>query len=203
MNSLRKIFPGSCVVAAMLPVLLLLCLQAHAAPGALTENLYARAGGGVYFLDMSESSPFIRTNGKEEAVGFLDHYDASFQAGPLVNLAIGSNYDAFGKSLFTELSGFLTFSRSTHVNEYSEDPAPWTETRENFVKTYCPQGTELGVCLTRETSRYLLDLIKDNPDVRAVGWVGKIDGGAMPGPMPGSSHFRVGRSHTHQHTKGG
>ena len=193
MHSLKRKFSTPWAVAAILPALLLLYPQAHAASDdTLTDKFYARAGGGVYVLDMSESSPFIRTNGKEEAVGFLDHYDASFQAGPLVNLAIGSNYDAFGKNLFTELSGFLTFYSSTHVNEYSEDPAPWTETREQFVKTYCPQGTELGVCLTRETSRYLLDLIKDNPDVRAVGWVGKIDGGAMPGPMPGSPIFAWG-----------
>lgn len=193
MTPLKSIVPGSQAVAAMLPVILLFCAPAHAASDdTLTEKFYARAGGGVYVLDLSESSPFIRTNGREEAVGFLDHYDASFQAGPLVNLAIGSNYDAFGKNLFTELSGFLTFYNSSHVNEYSEDPAPWAETREQFVKTYCPQGTELGACLTRETSRYLLDLIKDNPDVRAVGWVGKIDGGAMPGPMPGSPIFAWG-----------
>ena len=86
-------------VVAVFPVLLLLCPQAHAAsPDALTENLYARAGGGVFFLDMSESSPFIRTNNREEVVGFLDHYDAAFRAGPLVNLAVGGEYDAFGKT---------------------------------------------------------------------------------------------------------
>jgi len=180
MHSLKRKFHPPWAVAA-LPLLLLFCAPAHAASDdTLTEKFYARAGGGVYFLDLSESSPFIRTNGKEEVVGFLDHYDASFQTGPLVNLAIGSNYGAFGKNLFTEASGFLTFYSSRHVNEYDEDPAPWTESREKFVKTYCPQGTEFGVCLTPETSQYLLDLIKDNPDVRAVGWIGKIDGGATP-----------------------
>ena len=139
MNSLKRIFPRPWTVVAVLPVLLLLCLQAHAAsPDALTENLYARAGGGVYFLDMSEASPFIRTNGREEAVGFLDHYDAAFQAGPLVNLAVGGEYDAFGKSLFTELSGFLTFYNSKHVNDYNEDSAPWTEALTQFDRQ-CPQ----------------------------------------------------------------
>ena len=140
---------------------------------------YARAGGGVYFLDMSESSPFIRTNSREEAVGFLDHYDASFQAGPLVNLAVGGEYNAFGKSLFTELSGFLTFYSSTHVNNYHEDPAPWTDIRTEFKEQHC-QGTELASCITEETEPLLVDLIKNDPNVRSVGWIGKIDGGVMP-----------------------
>ena len=126
MHSLKRKFPTPWAVV-VLPFILLFCSHAHAASDALTENFYARAGGGVYFLDMSESSPFIRTNGREEAVGFLDHYDASFQAGPLVNLAVGGEYEAFGKSLFTEVSGFLTFSSSTHVNEYEEERGPWAE----------------------------------------------------------------------------
>ena len=69
MNPLRKIYPTPWAVV-VLPFILLFCSHAHAASDALTENFYARAGGGVYFLDMSESSPFIRTNGKEEVVGF-------------------------------------------------------------------------------------------------------------------------------------
>ena len=97
MHSLKRTFPTPWAVV-VLPFILLFCAPAHAASNdTLTEKFYARAGGGVYFLDMSESSPFIRTNGREEAVGFLDHYDASFHAGPLINLAVGSEYDAFGK----------------------------------------------------------------------------------------------------------
>ena len=150
----------------------------------MTENLYARAGGGVYFLDMSKSSPFIRTNGREEAVGFLDHYDAAFQAGPLVNLAVGGEYDAFGKSLFTELSGFLTFYNSKHVNDYNEDPAPWTEALTQFDRQ-CPLSLVDGGCpLTSETEPLLVSLIEGDPDVRSVGWIGKIDGGAMPFGAP-------------------
>ena len=178
MNSLKRIVPGYCIVAAVLPVFLLLCSQAHAAPGALTENLYAKAGGGVYFLDISESSPFIRTNGKEEAVGFLDHYDAAFQAGPLVNLTVGGEYDAFGKSLFTELSGFLTFYSSRHVNDYDEDRGPWDNVLARFEERYCQS------CFTPEAEEFLVSLIKNNPDVRSVGWIGKIDGGAMPFGAP-------------------
>ena len=187
MNSsiLKRIFPRPWTVVAVLPVLLLLCLQAHAAsPDALTENLYARAGGGVFFLDMSESSPFIRTNNREEVIGFLDHYDAAFRAGPLVNLAVGGEYDAFGKNLFTELSGFLTFYRSRHLNDYNEDSAPWTEALTQFDRQ-CPLSLVDGECpITSETEPLLVALINDNPDARSVGWVGKIDGGAIPFGAP-------------------
>ncbi len=190
MNPSRRIVPGLWAVAAVLPVFLLLCPQVHAASDALTERAdtqvrpYARVGGGVYFLDMSESSPFIRTNGREEVVGFLDHYDAAFQAGPMVNLAVGGEYNAFGKSLFTELSGFLTFYSSRHVTEDNEDPAPWTETRAQFDRA-CPIELENDRCpITAETERLLVALVEDNPDVRTVGWVGKIDGGAIPYNAP-------------------
>ena len=178
MNPSRRIVPGLWAVAAVLPVFLLLCPQASAASDALTENLYARAGGGVYFLDLSESSPFIRTNNREEVVGFLDHYDAAFQAGPLVNLAVGGEYHAFGKSLFTELSGFLTFYSSRHVNDYNEDRAPWNEIRTQFEERYCQ------TCFTPEAEQYLVGLVHNDPDARSVGWVGKIDGGAMPFGTP-------------------
>ena len=187
MNPLRKTFPVPRIVAMVLPAFLLLCLHAHAASDdTLTEKFYARAGGGVYFLDMSESSPFIRTNGREEAVGFLDHYDAAFQAGPLVNLAVGGEYEAFGKRLFTEVSGFLTFSSATHVNEYDEDPAPWVEPFATFEQ-HC---SELGFssafdspCIIQEQN-HLLDLLRNNPRIRSVGWIGKIDGGAIPDAAP-------------------
>ena len=184
-STLKRSFPALWAVAVLFPVFLLLCPQAHAAsPDALTENLYARAGGGVYFLDMSESSPFIRTNNREEVVGLLDHYDAAFQAGPLVNLAVGGEYDAFGKSLFTELSGFLTFYNSTHVNDYNEDSAPWTEALTQFDRQ-CPLSLVDGGCpLTSETEPLLVALLNDNPDARLVGWIGKIDGGAMPFGAP-------------------
>lgn len=198
MNPSKRIVPGPWAVAAMLPVFLLLCSQAHAASDALTERAdtrslrsgpapvrpYARASGGVYFLDMSESSPFIRTNGREEVVGFLDHYDATFQAGPLVNLTVGGEYNAFGKNLFTEVSGFLTFYTSRHVNEYNEDPAPWADILTEFEDRYCPEGTEVETCFTPETEQHLVALTEDDPDVRSVGWIGKIDGGAMPFSTP-------------------
>ena len=190
----------SWIVAAVLPVLLLLYPQLTAASDASTERAdtrslrpsttlrtgsgqapvrpYARAGGGVYFLNMSESSPFIRTNGREEAVGFLDHYDAGFQAGPLVSLTVGSEYNAFGKNLFTELNGFLTFYESTDVNEYSEDSAPWNDIRATFDR-HCANLGLGSECIATE-QEYLLNLLKENPDIRSVGWIGRIDGGAIP-----------------------
>ena len=184
MNPSKRNLPGPCIIAAVLPVLFMICSQAHAASDALTERAdtqvrpYAKAGGGVYFLDMSESSPFIRTNNREEVIGFLDHYDAASQAGPLVNLAVGGEYDAFGKRLFTELSGFLTFYSSRHVNDYNEDPAPWNEILAQFEERYC------RTCFTPEAEQYLVDLVRNEPDALSVGWVGKIDGGAMPFGTP-------------------
>lgn len=177
-NPSKSMGPRPWGVAVVLPVLFLLCPPAYAAPDSVTENLYVRAGGGVYFLNMPESSPFIRTNNREEAIGFLDHYDAAFQAGPLVNLTVGGEYGAFGKNLFAELSGFLTFYESSHVNEYREDPAPWDNIRATFEERYCP------TCFTPEAEQYLIDLVQSAPDARAVGWVGKIDGGAMPFGTP-------------------
>lgn len=189
MHSLKRRFPTPRAVV-MLPVFLLFCTPANAASDGLTERAdtqvrpYARAGGGVYVLDLSESSPFIRTNGREEVVGFLDHYDAAFQAGPLVNMAVGGEYEAFGKSLFTELSGFLTFYSSRHVNEYDEDRGPWTDALAQFDRQ-CPISPVDGSCpITSETEPLLVSLIQGDPDVRSVGWIGKIDGGAMPFGAP-------------------
>ena len=206
MNPSRKIVPGLWTVAAVFPVLLLLCPQASAASDALTERAdtqvrpYARAGGGVFFLDMSESSPFIRTNNREEVVGFLDHYDAAFQAGPLVNLAVGGEYNAFGKNLFTELSGFLTFYNSRHVNDYNEDSAPWTEGTDS-VRQAVP--TQSG---RRRVSSYVRDgtasrgSAKRQPGCQ-VGRLGRKDRWRRNAFR--RSKFCVGRSHTHQHEKRG
>ena len=138
----------------------------------------------MYFLDLLESSPFVRTNGREEIVGFFRHYDAEFRSGPRVGMTTGRKYQAFGKSLYTELSDFLNSYRSTHVNEYSADIAAWTEVRAQFESQYCQQGTEFGVCVTPETEQHLVSLIKNDPHIRSVGWIGKIDGGEIPFGAP-------------------
>ncbi len=167
------------------PVFLLLCLQADAAaPDTSAGKMYARVGGGVFFLDLSETSPFIRTNGREEVVGFLDHYDAEFEDGALVTFAVGREYDPFGNIPLIELSGFFTSYTFRQVSDYSEDPAPWTDVRNAFREQYCPGGIESEICLTAETEQYLVALIKNDPQVRSVGWIGKIDGGAMPFGSP-------------------
>lgn len=177
-NTCGRLSPS---VFVALPVLLLICLQATAAsPDTSTGSTYVRVGGGIFLLDMSESSPFIRTNGKEEVVGFLDHYDAEHEDGGLMSLTIGKEHG----HRFTELGGFMTSYTSRHTHEYNEDPTPWTDIRTRFQDQYCPQGTEIGACLTAETEQHLVALIKDDPQIRSVGWIGRIDGGAMPFGSP-------------------
>ncbi len=183
---LRKTLSFSGLRCVAVVLLVLPCLQVHAvAPSDWTgDAFYLRADGGVHFLDLPESSPFVRTNGREEVVGFLEHYDAEFRSGSRAQLTVGRNYHALGKDLFTEFSGFLSSYSSTHTNHYSEDAAPWTEVRTQFENQYCPQGTELGACITAETEQHLVSLIKNDPHVRSVGWIGRIDGGEIPFGTP-------------------
>lgn len=167
-------------VSVLLPVFLLLCHQVGAAsPDASTGDFYIRTGAGVHWLDLPDSSPFIRTNGREEVLGFLNHYNGRDED-TLVTLALGK---AHGHQ-FTELRGFLTSYTSRHTREYHEDPAPWADIRTRFQDLHCPPGAVLGECLTSQTQRHLLDLIRDDPHVRSVGWVGRIDGAAMPFGSP-------------------
>ena len=160
---------------------LVVCSQANATPPVTVANdhIYLRAGGGVHFLDLPESSPFVRTNGKEEIVGFLEHYDAEFKSGQRIEMTAGYNYQAAGKNLYTELSGFSTSYRSSHTHVYREDVVAWTDVRAQFETQYCQQGTEFGACITPETERHLVALIKNDPHIRSVGWIGKIDGGSI------------------------
>ena len=160
-----------------LPVLLLWCCPEASAsfPAGVTERLYGRAGGGVFFLDLPESSPFVETNSREEAVDFLDHYEASLRAGPLTSLMVGSDHRAFGRRLFTEASGFLTFSESRHRNAYDRRSAAWDTVRRNTIEN---RNTE---SLTPERlADLILDEVRARPDIRFVGWVGAIDGIALP-----------------------
>ena len=146
-----------------------------ASPDTSDEDFYIKAGAGIHLLDLPESSPFIRTNGQEEALGFLSHYDGK-DDGALAALTLGK---AHGRR-FTELRGFRTSYISRHNREYREDPVPWAETRTRFQDRHCPPGVAIGGCITPQTQQHLIDLIRDDPHVRAVGWIGKIDGGAMP-----------------------
>ena len=162
--------------SVLIPAFILLCFQGSAAsPSTSTEDFYIRTGVGIHWLDLPESGPFIRTNGREEVLGYLDHYDGK-DDGALITLALGK---AQGLQ-FTELRGFLTSYTSRHTREYDSDPAPWAEVRTRFQNQHCPPGAVLGECLTSQTQRYLLDLIGDDPHVRTVGWVGRIDGRALP-----------------------
>lgn len=160
----------------LLPAFFLLCsLASEASPDTSTEDFYIRTGAGVHWLDLPESSLFIRANGREEVLGFLDHYDGKDEDG-LVNLAFGRVHGDH----FTELRGFLTSHTSRHAREYHEDPAPWADIRARFQDQHCPPGAVLGECLTSQTQKHLLDLVRDDPHVRLVGWVGRVDGVALP-----------------------
>lgn len=141
----------------------------------VAENIYGRAGGGVFFLDLPESSPFVETNSREEAVDFLDHYDASLRAGPLTSLMVGSEYRAFGWRLFTEASGFLTFSESRHGNAYDRKGAAWDAVRRNTI-----ENRDTESLTPEELADLVLDEVRARPDIRFVGWVGAIDGTALP-----------------------
>ena len=177
----KRIFRRLPAFLAALPVFILLFSQANAeSPDSSADKFYARAGGGVFFLYLPESSPFIRTNGAEEAVAFLEHYDASYRAGPLVSLAVGGEYKAFGRSLFTEASGFHTSHSSRHVNVHSSPTEPWTDMVTTFIDTYC-KGISREECFafTPAREQALVRLIETNPHIRSVGWIGAIDGKAV------------------------
>ena len=181
LHAVSKIFRRIGALSADLPVFLLLCSQANAqSPQGSAEQLYVRVGGGVFFLDLPESSPFIRTNGAEEAVAFLEHYDASYRAGPLVRLTVGGEYEAFGRSLFAEARGFHTFHSATHVNAHSSPTEPWTDVLTSFMDSYC-QGISREECFsfTPEREQGLVHLIETHPHVSSVGWIGAIDGAAL------------------------
>ena len=166
--------------SVLLPAFVLLCLQVSAAsPSASGDDFYIEAGAGIHWLDLPESSPFIRTNGREEVLGFLDHYDGK-DDGALITLTLGK---AQGLQ-FTELRGFLTSHTSRHTRDYHEDPGPWMDIRTRFQDQHCPPGAVLGECLTSQTQHLLLDLIGDDPHVRTVGWIGRIDGMALPFGSP-------------------
>ena len=160
--------------------LALLCLLASVA---LADDSYVRGNIGVFSLDLSESSPFIRTNGSEEAVSFLDHYDASDRSGAMVTLSIGGKIGTAGGNLLTEFSGFYTSHDSKHVHEYAEDPGPWVDVRNAFEQQHC-QDVSFESCLGADTEPFLVAMIKDHPQTRSVGWIGRIDGGAMPFGAP-------------------
>lgn len=90
------------LLAALAALLPLWAPAADEAPRDSAGKFYAKLGGGAFYLDLPESNPFIRTNGAEQAVAFLGHYDASYQAAPLVVLEFGGDYEAFGRSLATD-----------------------------------------------------------------------------------------------------
>ena len=166
--------------SVVLPAFILLCSQVStASPGTSTEDFYFKIGAGTHWLDLPESGPFIRTNGREEILKYLDHYDGK-DDGALLAVTLGKAQDL----QFTELRAFFTSHTSRHTREYRSDPAPWADIRTRFQSQHCPPGAVLGECLTSQTQRHLFDLIDNDPHVRSVGWIGSIDGRAQPFGSP-------------------
>lgn len=182
-----KINPAPQVLLVALSVALTLCPQANAAPpDTSTGKLYAKAGGGAFFLDLptQTSTPFIETDLNEEATGFVSHYESSSQAGPLLDLAVGAEYEAFGKPVFLEASGFFTFHDTEDVSEHDRKSAGW----ETFFRQ---EGIEDANSVTQE--RLINDIVPSllnspqyealRPTLRMVGWIGAIDGSPVD-PTP-------------------
>ncbi len=114
-------------LAVLFAVMLPLCAHSQEDGAAVdaANKMYFRTDIGVFFLSLPESSPFIETDSNEELTGFLDHYDASHRAGPLVRLTIGGEYNAVGRILFAEARGFIASHSSRHVNEYERTSELW------------------------------------------------------------------------------
>ncbi len=168
--------------SAALSVFLLLSVCAQTSDALAddqAERLYAGADLGVFFLDLPEASPFIETNSREEATGFLEHYDASYRAGPLFGLAVGGEYGAFGSSLFTEVRGFLNFHSTDHVNEYERRSEGWNAVAGEFRI----ENTD-SFNLSPEDEMRLGEVIGSRSDLRLLGWVGAINGDALPHSTP-------------------
>lgn len=177
---LKKSLRSSRITPTVSTLFTLLCLQSGIA---LAEDLHARIDVGVFSLDLSESSPFIRTGGNEKVVDFLDHYDASDESGARVGLVVGGLLDAAGEDQRMEFDGFYSSYNTRHVHEYTEDPAPWANVRNMFEQQHC-QNVPFESCIGKDTEPFLVAMIKDDPVIRSVGWIGRIDGGAMPFGAP-------------------
>lgn len=160
-------------------------------PNGAPKKLYVRASSGVFFLDLAESSPFIETNGREEVVGFLQHYDASNRTGPLFSLTFGGEYETFGQNLFTEARGFFTSHSTMDVNEYDRRSESWDSVRRNTI------GSDDVESLTpKELEELVGTEVLKHPDIRFAGWVGSIDGEAFdatPPILPGAIQYTSGR----------
>lgn len=189
-DSLRRLLGG---VAGFL-LLFLSCGSVQADDDGLNgakDTVSARVGGGVFFLDLPASSPFIETNAREEVVGFLDHYDASNRAGPRIRLTVGGERDAFGRTLFAEASGFITFHRASYVHEYERTSALWDELEadahgitvaELRSLTDVAREKRRGAIFNDDARRRALSsAIASRHDLRFAGWIGAIDGTALPG----------------------
>lgn len=180
LRSLRKPLRDPLTIPIVSTLLVLLCLQSGIA---LAKDPYVRVDVGVFSLDLSESSPFIRTGGDEKVLSFLKHYDASDESGARIGLVVGGLFDMAGEDRRVEFDGFYASYNTRDVHEHNEDPEPWANVRSVFEQQHC-QDVPFTSCLGKDTEPFLVAMIKNDPDVRSVGWIGRIDGGAMPFGSP-------------------
>ncbi len=186
MNGLNlSTISGKLVACLVLVVALPAYSQMRGATMNETSGTYLRAEVGAFFLDLPESSPFIETDSDEKLTDLLDHYDSS-RGGPLLKLAVGGTYDAFGRNVFTEARGFFTSHDARHFNEYQRTSELWDRL----------EAEQFGIALTelmaltaaqREARRAeifgdadrlsgLLEAIRTTRGLKFSGWIGAIDG---------------------------
>ncbi|ORU92558.1 MAG: hypothetical protein A6F72_04930 [Cycloclasticus sp. symbiont of Poecilosclerida sp. N] len=131
------------------------------------SNTQVEIGVGALWLDLPESTPFVEVNGAEEVLGFIDNYDTTDKAAPLLTFSIDNNTD----TSHINFSGFFSQLNTRDSKEYSGDRGSWTTTAETCG---VPFGDGIPQCLS--------DAISANPDnFRLLGWVGAIDGSALRG----------------------
>ncbi|KAF3984136.1 MAG: hypothetical protein HFP81_03605 [Methylococcales symbiont of Hymedesmia sp. n. MRB-2018] len=127
------------------------------------SDTQVKIGVGALWLDLPESTPFVEVNGAEEVLGFIDNYDTTDKAAPLLTFSIDNNTD----TSHINFSGFFSRLNTRDSKEYSGDRQSWDE--------------EIALC-GGIVNQCLLDEISNRPnDFRLLGWVGAIDGSALRG----------------------
>ncbi|SMM98657.1 hypothetical protein SPONN_2696 [uncultured Candidatus Thioglobus sp.] len=125
-------------------------------------------GVGALWLDLPESTPFVEVDGAQKVVGFIDNYDTTDKAAPLLTFSVDNNSDTNP----INFSGFFSQLNTTDSNEYSGDTQSWTA-----ATTTADCNVQFGAS---PIPQCVLDAISANPDnFRLLGWVGAIDGSAL------------------------
>ena len=148
---------------------------AHAVSYDRTPSLYARAGIGAMLLDLEESTPFIETNIREQVVGFLEHYDASYRAGPRFDFAIGGKDGPLGDGMIFEANMFFAFHQTNDSHQHDR-LATWSAIQQDD-----PDDPDDDASADAALADVFTNL-ENYPALRMVGWISAIDGKAVNGP---------------------